>query len=81
MCSHSQTYGEQQSSSSYNSNCFLKVQKHYSLLCVYHLYSSAPDQRLCLYVHRAIFAYDGVTNKLKLADSGGKVGVHVCQKQ
>lgn len=47
------------------------------MLCVYHPYFSVADQRLCLYIHRAIFAYDGVTNKLKLADSGGKVDVHM----
>lgn len=27
---------------------------------------------VCVFVHRAIFTYDGFTNKLKLADSGGK---------
>lgn len=42
------------------------------LLCVL-----VADQCVCLYVHRALFAYDGVTNKLKLADSGGKVDVHI----
>lgn len=31
---------------------------------------SAAD--LSMFVHRAIFTYDGFTNKLKLADSGGK---------
>lgn len=34
---------------------------------------------VCLCVHRALFAYDGVTNKLKLADSGGKVDCHFHQ--
>ena len=27
---------------------------------------------VCVCVHRALFAYDGLSNKLKLADSGGK---------
>lgn len=41
------------------------------LSCLYHLHFSAADLLVCLYVHRAIFAYDGLTNMLKLADSGG----------
>lgn len=32
---------------------------------------------VCLHVHRALFAYDGVTNNLKLADSGGEEDFHM----
>lgn len=45
--------------------------------CVTHVSVADLYLSLCLYVHRALFAYDGVTNKLKLADSGGKIDCHV----
>lgn len=32
----------------------------------------AADLSSCMCVRRAIFTYDGFSNKLKLADSGGK---------
>lgn len=41
----------------------------------WHLCESDLSSFLC--VHRAIFTYDGFTNKLKLADSGGKNNHHL----
>lgn len=40
---------------------------------------TAADLSLSVFicVHRAIFTYDGFTNKLKLADSGGKNDHHL----
>lgn len=43
------------------------------LSCLCHSYCTVADLCVSLCVLRAIFAYDGVTNKLKLADSGGKM--------
>lgn len=53
---------------------FCNTQHH---TCVCYIFLTHICQRLtcmCACVHRVIFTYDGITDNLKLADSGGKTG-------